>query len=61
MKNESVSLNDKIDNDPFALEEHLGDNSYNPEYRFIEHEAEEELIKAFTKNIAPNATKTSKN
>lgn len=49
--NESLSLNDTLDNDIFELEEHLGDNSYNPEYRLFEHETEEELINGFKKNL----------
>ncbi|MBQ4634533.1 MAG: sigma-70 family RNA polymerase sigma factor [Bacilli bacterium] len=49
--NESLSLNDTLDNDIFELEEHLGDNSYNPEYRLFEHETEEELINGFKKQL----------
>ena len=49
--NESLSLNDKYDDNTFELEDYLGDNSYNPEYRFMEHEAEEELIKSFSKKL----------
>lgn len=49
--NESLSLNDTLDNDVFELEEHLGDNSYNPEYRLFEHEREEELISEFKKEL----------
>ena len=50
--NESLSLNDTLDNDIFELEEHLGDNSYNPEYRLFEHETEDELINGFKKNLS---------
>lgn len=49
--NESLSLNEKYDDGLFELEDYLGDNSYNPEYRFMEHEAEEELIKTFSKKL----------
>ena len=33
------------------MEDHLGDNSYNPEYRLFEHESEEELINGFKKQL----------
>ena len=49
--NESISLNDKFDSDSLELEDYLGDNSYNPEYRFIEHEEEAELIETFSKKL----------
>lgn len=49
--NESLSLNETIDEDGFELEDHLGDNSYNPEYRLFEHETEEELINGFKSNL----------
>lgn len=49
--NESLSLNETIDEDGFELEDHLGDNSYNPEYRLFEHESEEELINGFKKQL----------
>ena len=49
--NESLSLNEKYDDSIFELEEYLGDNSYNPEYRFIEREEEEELIKGITEKL----------
>lgn len=49
--NESISLSEKFEGTPFELEDYLGDNSYNPEYRFIDHEEEEELIKNFSKKL----------
>ena len=49
--NESLSFNEKYDNSVFELEDYLGDNSYNPEYRVMEHETEEELIKGFSKKL----------
>jgi len=49
--NESISLNDNFGSDSIELEDFLGDNSYNPEYCFIEHEKEEELIKSFGKKL----------
>ena len=49
--NESISLSEKYEDTSFELEDYLGDNSYNPEYRFIEHEEEEELIKNFSKKL----------
>ena len=48
--NESLSLNEKYD-DVFELEDYLGDNSYNPEYMFMEQEEEEDLIKNFSKKL----------
>ena len=41
----------KLYEDGFELEDHLGDNSYNPEYRLFEHETEEELINGFKSNL----------
>ncbi len=49
--NESLSLNEKYDDNVFELEDYLGDNSYNPEYMFMEHEEEEDLIKNFSKKL----------
>lgn len=49
--NESLSLNEKYDDSVFELEDYLGDNSYNPELRFMEHEEEERLITDFSKKL----------
>ena len=49
--NESLSLNEKADDSTVELEEYLGDNSYNPEYMFMEHEEEEDLIRNFSKKL----------
>ena len=49
--NESISLSEKFDNDSLELESYLGDNSYNPEYRFMEHENEEEIMRDFAKKL----------
>ena len=45
--NESISLSDTLNEDNIELEERIGDNSYNPEYKLFEHETEEELINGF--------------
>ena len=48
---ESISLNEKIDNDSLELESYLGDNSYNPEHRLFEHVDELDLIHDFSQKL----------
>lgn len=49
--NESISLNDKYSESSLEIEDYLGDNSYNPEYRYLEKENENELINEFRKTL----------
>lgn len=49
--NESISLNDKFSEESLEFLDYLGDNSYNPEFRYIEKEKEEELINKFSKTL----------
>lgn len=48
--NESISLSDG-DEEDIDLEDRIGDNSYNPEYKLIEQMTEEELINGFKKEL----------
>ena len=49
--NESISLNDKYSETSLEIEDYLGDNSYNPEYCYLEQETENELINEFRKTL----------
>ncbi len=49
--NESISLSDKIKESSLEIEDYLGDNSYNPEYRLFDKEKEIELVTEFSKQL----------